>query len=346
MESTPRHRQPSGNSEPEYRHIYFSPHLDDVVLSCAGRIARQTGAGLPVLVVTAFAGAGTGGTRPPPAFAPFQDIPARRREDRRALEVVGADHRWLDFPDAIQRHRRYASPAGITAPVGHREAQLRTEVAHEVARIVRRWPAARLYFPLAVGNHVDHQIVAAAGFDLRRSGAGAGREVTFFEDAPYVCIPHLLRQRFEQAGIASAPGAPPSVAVCAREAYAALMSSAQLVRHAGPVARRLLFILLLARFARARLGARRGSRLVLCPELVDIGGQFDTKIAAVACYESQVAAIYGDNETMRRELAACCGAHRRIGTHERYWRPEKRCPPHHAQKATDLYHPPYSPTRT
>ena len=336
MNSIAAHRPPSGSSKPEYRHIYFSPHLDDAVLSCAGRIARQTGAGRPVLVVTVFAGSGGGATRPPPAFAPFRDIPFRRREDRRALDVVGADHRWLDFPDAIQRHRRYASLAGITAPVGGREARLRTEVANEMGRIGRCWPTARLYFPLAVGNHVDHQIVAAAGFDLHRSDVRAGREITFFEDAPYVCIPHLLRHRFEQAGIASAPGTPPSVAVCAREAYRALMSSPQLSRHAGAVARRLLFSLLLVRFARARLGARRRRRLVLRPELTDIRDQFDTKIAAIACYGSQVAAIYGDNATMRRELAACCGAHRRIGAHERYWRPEESSPPHHAKEATNL----------
>ena len=329
MKSLPSHRLPSGNAKPakpDYRHIYFSPHLDDVVLSCAGRIARQTGAGRAVLVVTVFAGSGGGATRPPPAFAPFQDIASRRHEDRRALDVVGADHCWLNFPDAIRRHRRYASPAGITAPVGQREALLRTEVANEVARIGRRWPGARLYFPLAVGNHVDHQIVAAAGFDVRRCGVRAGREVTFYEDTPYVCIPHLLRQRFEQAGLACAPGAPPSVAVCAREAYAALMSSPQLARHAGPVARRLLFLLLLVRFARARLGARRRRRLVLRPELTDVGDQFDTKVAAVACYDSQVAAIYGDNETMRRELAACCGTARRNGMHERYWRLETPTP--------------------
>lgn len=336
MKSIHRHPLPPGKPEPEYRHIYFSPHLDDAVLSCAGRIARQSGAGLPVLVVTVFAGAGGSVAHPPQAFAPFQDIPSRRREDRRALDVVGADHRWLDFPDAIQRHRRYASLAGITAPVGQREAQLRAEVANEVARIGRCWPTARLYFPLGVGNHVDHQIVAAVGFDLRRSDVRTGRELTFYEDTPYVCIPHLLRQRFEQAGIASAPGAPPSVAVCAREAYAALMSSPQLARHAGPVARRLLLVLLLARFARARLGARRRRRLILRPEVTDIGDQFDTKIAAVACYDSQVAAIYGDRETMRRELAACCGAGRQNGTHERYWRSDEPAPPRESGEATIL----------
>ena len=321
MISIHRHRLPGGNFGPDYRHIYFSPHLDDAVLSCAGRIGRQTSAGLPVLVVTIFAGCGRGGTRPPRAFAPFQDIAARRREDRRALAVVGADHLWLDFPDAIQRHRRYASLLGITAPIGRREAPLHAAVAAEVARICRRWPAARRYFPLAIGNHIDHQIVAAAGFDLLRTNSGPGHDIAFYEDTPYVCIPHLLRQRFEQIGIASPPGVPPAVTACAREAHAALMASPQLARHAGPVARRLLLAYLVVRFGRARLRAQRRRWLAMHPELTDIGDRFDTKVAAIACYDSQVAAIYGDCETMRRELAACCAAARRGAKHERYWLP-------------------------
>ena len=303
----------------DYRHIYFSPHLDDAVLSCAGRIARQTGTGRPVLVVTVFAGTRRGGARTPPAFAPFEDLPARRREDRRALDVIGADHLWLEFADAIQRRRRYASLAGITAAIGQREAPLCAAVANEVANISQRWPAARLYFPLGVGNHVDHQIVSAAGFDLVKDGLRPERGVAFYEDTPYACIPHLLRQRFEQCGIANAPGTQPPVTACVREAYAALLSSPQLERHLGPVARRLLFALLLVRFARARFGAPRRRKLALHPELADIGEQFDTKIAAVACYASQVAAIYGDSETMRRELAACCGTIRPGVRFERCW---------------------------
>ena len=320
METIHRHSRPAGDSGPDYRHIYFSPHLDDAILSCAGRIAQQTGAGGQVLVVTIFAGSGDGITRAPPEFAPFQDIPARRGEDRRALDVVAADHLWLDFPDALQRHRRYASLIGITAPVAHREAPLRGEVATEVARICRRWPTARFYFPLGVGNHVDHQIAAAAGFTLRTSRRWV-HDVAFYEDTPYVCIPHLLRQRFELVGIASPPGAAPAVTACVREAHAGLMSVPQFARHAGPVARRLLYALLMVRFGRARLGARRRRWIAMRPELADIGDQFATKVAAVACYESQVAAIYGDRDTMRRQLADCCAAAGNNAMHERYWRP-------------------------
>ena len=327
MKSIHRHRLPASDSGPDYRHIYFSPHLDDAILSCAGRIAQQTGAGHQVLVVTIFAGSGDGATRPPPAFAPFQDIPARRCEDRRALDVVAADHRWLDFPDAIQRHRRYASLVGITAPIARREAPLRRAVTTEVARICRRWPTAKLYFPLAIGNHVDHQITAAAGFTLL-SGGRPERAVTFYEDVPYVCIPHLLRQRFELAGIASPPGAAPTVPVRARarEAHAGLMSLPQFARHAGPVASGLLYALLTVRFGRAHCGARRRRWIAMQAELAGIDGEFDTKVAAVACYDSQVAAIYGDRDTMRRQLADCCATGGSNAMYERYWHPTERDP--------------------
>ena len=303
----------------DYQHIYFSPHLDDVVLSCAGRIARQTAAGAAVLVVTVFAG--RGGGRLPGAFAPFQDVAARRREDRRAVDVVAADPLWLDHPDAIRRHRRYGSLPRITAPLARREQPVRAQVGASVADIGRRWPEAVLYFPLGVGNHVDHQLTSAAGLDRCRLDSPSRREVVFYEDTPYVCIPHLLRQRFEQLGVAAPPGPAPSVGTCAREAHAALLNSPSIGPHAGPVARWLLLGLLLVRFARARNGARRRRALVMRPELVDVTARFETKLEAIGCYDSQVAALYGDTDTMRRELTACSSAGGRGALHERYWRP-------------------------
>jgi LmbE family N-acetylglucosaminyl deacetylase len=217
----------------DYQHVYFSPHLDDVVLSCAGRIARQTAAGDRVLVVTIFAGSRGDAVPAPHArsldWAPFQDLAARRREDRRALQALAADHRWLDYPDAIQRHRRYASVTGITAPLPRREAALRAQVGASIADVGRRCPAATLYFPLGIGNHVDHQLVSAAGLDRRQVNSPQARGLLFYEDTPYVCIPHLLRQRFEQLGIRAPSGSPPPVLARARETHAALLAAPQLI---------------------------------------------------------------------------------------------------------------------
>src|SRR6185437_9317154 len=97
-----------------YRHIYFSPHLDDAALSCGGSIGLQTACGLKALVITAFAGLPPEDQQPGgfvseihlkaglPA-SPHEAIKARRREDAEAISTLGADVFWLDHLDAIYR---------------------------------------------------------------------------------------------------------------------------------------------------------------------------------------------------------------------------------------------------
>ena len=311
-----------------YRHVYFSPHLDDVVLSCAGRIARQTGAGDRVLVVTIFAGS-AGSAAAPPArsrtWAAFRDVAARRREDRRALETLGAEHRWFDYADAIQRHRRYASVIGITAPRPRREAPLQARVAAAIEEVSRQHPAATLYFPLGIGNHVDHQLVSAVGLERQRIEPRRPCGLLFYEDTPYVCIPHLLAQRFDQAGIRPAAQFPArSALIRAREAQAALLAApgfGRYLRRAGAAARLLLAAYLAARFARSRAGARRRAWLTMKPELVDVTEVFDAKISAVGCYESQVDALFDNLEAARSLLRACSPGAGQGALQERYWRP-------------------------
>ena len=315
---------PAGNGD--YHHVYFSPHLDDVVLSCAGRIARQTAAGDRVLVVTIFAGSGgdvvaAAQTRSQ-VWAAFQNIAARRNEDRRALRTLAADYRWIDYPDAIRRHRRYASMTAITAPLPRREGRLRARLAASIAEVSRQYPTAMLYFPLGIGNHVDHQLVSAVGLARQQIDSLPPRGLLFYEDTPYVCIPHLLRQRFEQVGIEAPVGPPPPVSTCACEAHAALLAAPRLgryLRDRGAVARGLLFGYLVTRFGRARAGARRRRWITMSPELVDIDAVFDAKVTAIGSYQSQVRALFGDLAELRRVLRACapgCGQ-----LQERYWRP-------------------------
>ena len=77
--------------------IYLSPHLDDAVFSCGGRIALQVRAGRRVWVVTVCAGSPGG---PLSDYAQVlhtywglaeTDAPAaRREEDRAALARLGA----------------------------------------------------------------------------------------------------------------------------------------------------------------------------------------------------------------------------------------------------------------
>lgn len=97
-------------SKAEYDHLYLSPHLDDVVLSCGGLMRKQTLAGERVLVVTLFAGTPSYERLSP--FARFfhllwgrhsDPVGHRRQEDRAALSRLGADPFHLDFLEAIYR---------------------------------------------------------------------------------------------------------------------------------------------------------------------------------------------------------------------------------------------------
>src|SRR5688500_5967071 len=88
-----------------YDWIYFSPHLDDVALSCGGQIYTATQAGERVLIVTVTAG---------DPVAPVSTYAAslhsrwklvtdatqvRREEDLAACAILGADAIHWTVPD-------------------------------------------------------------------------------------------------------------------------------------------------------------------------------------------------------------------------------------------------------
>jgi LmbE family N-acetylglucosaminyl deacetylase len=178
---------------PRYRHVYLSPHLDDAALSCGGTIHAQGQAGERVAVLTIFAGA----PGPGPLSALAESFHARwqlgadavrrrRSENRAALAELGADEACFDFLDCIYRGApeawRYPEQAEIFAALPPGEADLRDQVAGALRAWLADEREALVHAPLAVGNHVDHQLVQAAALDLRR----AGWPVDFYEDYPYV----------------------------------------------------------------------------------------------------------------------------------------------------------------
>ncbi len=177
-----------------YRHVYLSPHLDDAALSCGGMIYTQAQAGEPVLIVTLFAGVPDYGNLS--EFALFQHnwwgnppdpVGQRRQEDERACRILGADWIHLDGLDAIYRRdpatgeTLYNSDDDIFGPLHPADVIEADELA---ASWLRELPldGARVYAPLAAGNHVDHQLARQAAIHL----AERGLPVAFYEDFPYV----------------------------------------------------------------------------------------------------------------------------------------------------------------
>ncbi len=171
------------------RTIYFSPHLDDAVLSAGGLIYEQAKAGLPVEIWTFMCGFpkdddltdlarvmhkiwGTEGAE--------QAVRLRREEDQRAAAIVGAKAVHFDFLDCIYRRGRDGEPLYTTSvfePLSGAEEDLPAQVAQ--AMIAWLKPDDVVVCQLGVGDHVDHLIVRTAAEMLKRP-------LVYDADIPYL----------------------------------------------------------------------------------------------------------------------------------------------------------------
>lgn len=175
-------------------HLFISPHYDDAALSCGGLIAQLSAAGKRVIVATLFGGkpdydqlslfARTIHGRP---LAGEDPIDQRRAEEQRALALLGADSRQGDFLDCIYRQDAaatrwlYASEQALFGPVDPADDALTAALAHWLAALIAPPARSVLYAPLAIGNHVDHQIAQRSAALMQRHGY----DVRYFEDYPY-----------------------------------------------------------------------------------------------------------------------------------------------------------------
>jgi len=175
--------------------VYLSPHLDDVAFSCGGAVHEDARAGREPLVVTVCAAAPAPGA----ALSAFcrevhaamglgaDAVAVRREEDCAALRLLGARGHWLDVPDAIYRrdpHRGaclYASDEALVGPLAAADLALVGQVVDALRALAGVQAGTRFLAPLAVGNHVDHQLVHRVGLALRERG----HDVCFYEDFPY-----------------------------------------------------------------------------------------------------------------------------------------------------------------
>ena len=169
-----------------YDVVYLSPHLDDAVLSCGGQMAARARRGESVLVYTPAAG------DPPDHLSPLAlhlheawglapDAAMRRAEDERACAVLGVTARHGDAPDALyRRHPGNGEPLYPTQESLFSVPHPEDRVAQDWEKDFRALPKAKRYMaPLAIGDHVDHQLVRRAAEQV------FGSALQYYEDYPY-----------------------------------------------------------------------------------------------------------------------------------------------------------------
>lgn len=178
------------------KHIYLSPHLDDVVLSCGGAIHHHTANGETVVATTVFAGDARDDL-----FFPFareqhdhwgnppRPMAMRRAEDAAAMALLGAELQHLGYLDAVYRSEDGSEPlyADVKALFGelHPAERLGQASAADLVDLLGDTILSKdtsvVYAPLGAGCHVDHQIVHRVGRQL----LARGYRVAFYEDFPY-----------------------------------------------------------------------------------------------------------------------------------------------------------------
>jgi LmbE family N-acetylglucosaminyl deacetylase len=188
------------------RHIFLSPHYDDIALSVGGTVSLLAEAGREPEVALIF------GDHPDPAvpltsFAESmhrgwgldtaQVIAGRRAEEAAAGAILGTRELFLPFRDAIYRGARYTSDDLLFDTPAADEATLPDEIVNALDLVDDKRATTRLYAPLAIGRHVDHQQVFLAGVSLARSGW----DVWFYEDLPYALRRQARETRFATAGV-------------------------------------------------------------------------------------------------------------------------------------------------
>lgn len=170
--------------------LFFSPHFDDAVLSCGGMIHKLAQERRYVRVMTLMAQ----DMPPNPPNTPIvrdlhtrwktneNPVKMRRLEDEKAIEGLGAlfTHVMM-MPDCVYRvvegEVLYPSEASLFGDVHPKDD------VNKLYEYSLLYHPETLYLPLAVGNHVDHQIVRDLGRRLKHDIPKV--RLLFYEDYPY-----------------------------------------------------------------------------------------------------------------------------------------------------------------
>jgi LmbE family N-acetylglucosaminyl deacetylase len=181
--------------------VVLSPHLDDAVLSLGGMMAQKVQDGRSVIAFNLFCAPYHGPLSPAAqrlheGWGDPEDITGLRlEEDRRALEVIGAqqiigDARDLIYRQSVQGDWLYTSMDDIQ---GERNPADNEWVSSYFTKLSNMFAKEKFdfYAPLGVGGHIDHMLA----FDIGTLLHNAGYTVKFYEDLPYAMREDYLKAR-------------------------------------------------------------------------------------------------------------------------------------------------------
>ena len=173
----------------KYNIIFISPHLDDVVYSCSQLLRDKKKEGNNILVITLF----TQYDREDDSDNIFLNGKLRKEEDKEALEELGVDLMYLDYPELMIRDKLkdYSVLKQIVEPIRtlcyvKGDNYLPDIINQDLQEIINQNETEELYFPAAIGFHPDHILTFRACYNLKNV------KLIIYEDFPY-CIHTVYR---------------------------------------------------------------------------------------------------------------------------------------------------------
>lgn len=176
--------------------LFISPHLDDAVYSCGGTIAKLVEQENNVTICTLFAGLPKEDELSPFAREIHQrwteaspnpnetNYQTRRREDKEACTILGASRIQLDFLECIYRQENgrwlYPTEESLFDTLDEADKTLGEELAFAIEAIKGVDDSTNLYIPLALGQHIDHQLANRIAPYLNKFS-----DIKYYEDFPH-----------------------------------------------------------------------------------------------------------------------------------------------------------------
>jgi len=162
--------------------IIFSPHCDDVALSLGGAIQNEL-IERDIFVYDIFSTSnytimqqGTGN--------PKEVTKVRNDEERRVMELLRADFELWGYPEALLREDYTGLDKIFDSEGKPKSDRLYKEIKSRINGICESNPNANIFFPIGLGYHIDHLIVASIGLDILRRSPRL--KAYLYEDQPYV----------------------------------------------------------------------------------------------------------------------------------------------------------------
>lgn len=289
--------------------LFISPHLDDVVLSCSGLVITERLAGKHILVATVF-------DRGDDSDERRREYDIRHAEDKAAMDLLGVNYRWLNFPDAPVRNRIYNSFMGKHLDTDPADVQLADDVAKTVMSLCEETQAETIFLPLGIGSHIDHRLTYACASALPRDS-----RLVFYEDRPYVFLTCSLNLRLLEIGLTLGDRPPPDLVIKSRRdcvhSYLSSFDNVHAFRdYPGRGKERFLAF---RRMARSFLNAKQSKQHELRPTITVQTDRLNEVAHAVAAYKSQISGLFGSVETFLKENRAYASKLGSRGHAERYW---------------------------